>query len=731
MAFDPGAKAVEELIEKLAKRFNTQYKQAVKESTKKLKDFLKDFDQKNKEKKSKVDAGELSPDEYKDWLRSQAVKKQYLQEMVNTLSADAVLCDVKAMSAVRGYMQEAYAINLNYGAYQVESGALIRTSFTLYDRSTVERLIRDKPNVLPEPKPDIPKEMRWHKQKLTNAITQGILQGESIPKIATRLQEVTDMDRRAAIRNARTAMTGAQNAGRVDSYKFAESLGIELEQEWLATLDGHTRDSHREMDGERAAVGTAFSNGCLYPGDPYGAPAEIYNCRCTLVPVLAELDQSKADRYSKLGDMDYEEWKWGKEDPELRKVTHNLKAAQTRFSQMENKVYSDIWKDDVKLSQYQEKADSIQAKRDYYEKQLGKLPPDSAKYAEFQDKLKQLNEFERLGKKYVAAQKDVANLSLQFAKLGGDDGNPFGVAAYDAMRKQLAQSFGTLEEADKYFRPLLDAQWDKLTDEEKYAVWKYTENSNPLNKPLSGYEETWDRYNFKGVGKTNWSYEDKYSHRINPSQFKKFGHANGHIDHAAAIRDLTMGIEKTTLTDDVWLARSSDKNGLAGLLEGNLISFNDAKYLLDHGKIDELRAIIQNQEFQSHAFMPTGVTRSVGDLDAFSGGVKYRIYAPRGTKAIYAEPQSHWGGTIGKEKSGWYSKEDDRLYKPGMSYSKVGSQAEVIIQRGTGYRITDMKYNAKGELEVSMEIAYQPEYFKTGFEYTHNNGETSFAYKGK
>lgn len=718
MPIDPGAAAVDAIIQKLIKRFNKIFTEAAKEENKKLKEYLKKYDQKNKEKKKQVKAGELSQEAYKKWLEGQANYKKYLSEMVNVLTADAVTADMKAASAVKGYLPEAYAVNANYGIYQVDSRSLMDISWTLYDRHTVERLIKDQPDLLPPVDPNIPKDERWNRKKITGAITQGILQGESIPKIANRLQEVTDMDRRAAIRNARTACTGAQNAGRVDSYKYAQSLGIELEQEWLATLDAITRDSHRWMDGERAAVGTEFSNGLRYPGDPFGLPAEVYNCRCTLVPALAELDQSKADRYSKLDENeDYEEWKYGKEDTEEKRTAQELKAAQKYFSQMPDAEYKGIWKDPVKLSDYSSKAASIQAKREYYEKALSKYDiPGSPQYLEHQQLLAELNQYEKLGKAYMAKQAEITSLQSKLYQLQGGPPPQFSADAYEQFRKAAAQQFADRYTADKYYRPLLDAQWGSLTDEQKYAVWEYTRNSNPMNKPLCGYTEQWDRYYFKGVGNVDWSREDAW--RTIDGGLKKFGHSNGHVDYAGTIRDLTLGLEKTTLTDDVWLRRASEGNGLAGLLEGNLISYNEAMKYINSGDIDGLRNIVLNQSFQSHSFMSTGVAKDAG----FSGNVSYKIYAPKGTKAVYAEPQSYWGETIDK---------GSKLYKPGQSKGGVGSEAEVIIQRGTYYRITDIQKNGWGEIEVTMEVVEQPDYFKTGFEQTFDNGATQFGYKGK
>ena len=90
-------------------------------------------------------------------------------------------------------------------------------------------------------------------------------------------------------------------------------MGIKLKQEWLATLDGRTRHSHRQLDGERREVGKRFSSGCRYPGDPQAAYAEICNCRCTLVAAVDGIDQDSADRFSRLpAGTTYDQWKAGK-----------------------------------------------------------------------------------------------------------------------------------------------------------------------------------------------------------------------------------------------------------------------------------------------------------------------------------------------------------------------------------------------------------------------------------
>lgn len=324
---DPAHEETERLIADMEKRISKEYAQAEKEVQVKIDDYFDRFRLKDKKWQEWVADGKKTAAEYKQWRVGQMAVGKRWESMKQTIAEDFAHTDQIARSIVKGYMPEVYATNFNYGTYEVEVGAKVDTSFTLYDRQTVERIMRDNPDLLPAPGEKVSKDIaegkavRWNKQLIQSVMTQGILQGESIPKLATRLaKEVGDSDRKAAIRNARTMATGAQNAGRVDSYKRAEDMGIDMVQEWRATLDMRTRHSHRMLDGERQPVGHKFSNGCEYPGDPSAAdPAEIYNCRCTLRGIVAGLEP-QARKYrddSMIEGMSYDEWKASKvEKPE-------------------------------------------------------------------------------------------------------------------------------------------------------------------------------------------------------------------------------------------------------------------------------------------------------------------------------------------------------------------------------------------------------------------------------
>lgn len=339
---DIGHEASEAILRETEKDLQSIYRQAHAETLKKLTDYLNRFAYKDQIKLTQLKRGEITMDEYTYWRRGQICIGQRWEEMVSVLSRDFTHANEIAASTINGHLPEAYAINHNYATFQIEHDSLINTSYTLYNRYTVEKLVRDDPHVLPfKAEVNIPKDQRWNHVQINRAVTQSVLQGENVRALSKRLEktvgpaysvkdikdankktaneitkELAHKNKVAATRNARTAITSAQNAGRIDSYYRAAKMGIEVEKEWLATLDGRTRDSHAWIDGEVVPLDHEFSNGCEYPGDPAGEPEEVYNCRCTMVPHLKHVDQSDAPRNSKLGDMSYEEWQEEHRKPE-------------------------------------------------------------------------------------------------------------------------------------------------------------------------------------------------------------------------------------------------------------------------------------------------------------------------------------------------------------------------------------------------------------------------------
>lgn len=300
---------LEEQARELQGKLQLTYADAIDGMTARIGESLKEFAADDARWQADVAAGKKDAKAYEAWRRDQALHNDRLKALEKALARDLTAADRMAMAYVNQVPAGVYAEGMNFATYEVEHGAKANTSFTLYDKDTVMGLVADEPGLLPQAAFDKAKDSAWNSRHVTAAVTQAVLQGQTIPQLATSIAGIAAMDQRAAMKAARTAMTSAHSLGKLKGYERAAGMGIGVEKQWLAALDPRTRGSHRHLDGETAELDAEFSNGLKYPGDPDGPASEVYNCRCTLVPVIGDVEYGEVERADKLGGMGYGEWK--------------------------------------------------------------------------------------------------------------------------------------------------------------------------------------------------------------------------------------------------------------------------------------------------------------------------------------------------------------------------------------------------------------------------------------
>ncbi len=316
-------------IERLSKRMRREYAQAAREMRAKLNRELERYGRELEAREKALDDTQEARKAHMEWLSGQAANQEHMARLTAELAASAAAANQRAMALANDALPRVYAENISFAAYTIDKDIGMFTSFELVNEDAVRAMmgLGKDGQVLHEvidygppakmqsltKRPDVQRDIRWNRQKFNSALTQGILQGESVPDIARRLDGIYGSNWAAAERAARTACTGAENMGRLDAMKRAERLGIRMRKKWSATLDAHTRDSHRALDGEVVAVGEPFDSyhGAIdFPGDPAADPAETYNCRCRLESKADGSRDDSEDRWAKLPKgMTYDEWK--------------------------------------------------------------------------------------------------------------------------------------------------------------------------------------------------------------------------------------------------------------------------------------------------------------------------------------------------------------------------------------------------------------------------------------
>lgn len=135
------------------------------------------------------------------------------------------------------------------------------------------------------------------KKTISRQISRGLAGGMSYGEIARNIANSSRAGYNNAIRISRTEGNRIQNTAAMDAARKSKELGCDTKKQWLATLDGDTRKSHAQVDGEIKDLDEPFSNGLMYPGDPDGRAAEVVNCRCALAEVAAwALDEKELER---------------------------------------------------------------------------------------------------------------------------------------------------------------------------------------------------------------------------------------------------------------------------------------------------------------------------------------------------------------------------------------------------------------------------------------------------
>lgn len=220
--------------------------------------------------------------------------------------------------------------------------------------------------------------------------------------------------------------------------------------------------------------------------------------------------------------------------------------------------------------------------------------------------------------------------------------SPFEARKYSAGEKDKAYWFKNERKADKALRSQTGEIWVNAKREERQAAFEYTNGSGKFNRPLRGFDKGWGKHDFKGIGNVPLNNEGG----------------------EAYINGLTSLIERSTIDNNIWLTRGLNTDGAAGF-------FGIDPMDLRSDSQNKLKLSLLGRVYKDEAFTSTGTAKGTG----FQSDVILNIYAPQGTKLIYAEPFSA------------YSKGPKQNWDGKTSAPDLGSELETIIQRGTSYRV--------------------------------------------
>ncbi|MBR5823742.1 MAG: hypothetical protein IKY67_06335 [Paludibacteraceae bacterium] len=246
---------------------------------------------------------------------------------------------------------------------------------------------------------------------------------------------------------------------------------------------------------------------------------------------------------------------------------------------------------------------------------------------------------------------------------------------FSQARKDAAYWFttdnGGAEAADNVLRDKCGEIWKQATQAQKESAYEYTRSFHKYNEPLRGIE--YGTSKFVGVGNV-----DMENIGVSYSGFAK-GEVKKLID------DLTDIIDESTYDHDMWFQRGTSLSGMDKFFNIDPSDFN----LSEKELADKLLGTTPTE----YGFMSTGVAKGKG-MNLSGSGVTMNIYAPKGTKMLYCEPFSAFGNGQGKKWDGI------------KTQSSISSEAEMLFQRGTKFRVTKVEKSGS-RWYIDMEVISQ------------------------
>ena len=233
----------------------------------------------------------------------------------------------KTAIGIKTGMAAGYKESFHHVAFGVMKESKVKLAFGLLREADVARAVSN-----PLDRVGFLKRNRMNQAVLTrqmqDILAEGLAQGKGYSVVGREISERMGVGANNAVRIARTEMHRSQQAGRMDSIREADEMGVKMIKVWSSSLDDVTREEHQDLDGQKREIDEDFEIDGMTASEPgaFGIAQLDINCRCSVRSEIKGYEPELRYRRDKLGKegevsefTDYHEWVKDREERARKK----------------------------------------------------------------------------------------------------------------------------------------------------------------------------------------------------------------------------------------------------------------------------------------------------------------------------------------------------------------------------------------------------------------------------